>query len=300
MPEETNDRYFKRLAPEKLDPRQLRRQFSRAAATFDAAAVHPRTVADRLLERLDVVRLQPASILDAGCGTGYLTRALGRRYRRAHIVGIDLAPTMAQTARANAGWFPRSRYVGGDAALLPFADASFDMVASNLMLQWCEPARVFPELLRVMRPGSLLVFTSFGPDTLKELREAWAGVDRNPHVHPFLDMHDVGDALLRAGFADPVMDVERYTLTYADVDTALRELKALGAQNALRGRALGLTGRARFARFREGYLSLGQEGRVPVTYEVVHGHAWVAEPRSSRQRGSTAAIPIESIRRRRP
>lgn len=256
------------------DKRRLRAQFERAASTYDAAAVLPRTVADRLLERLDVVRLRPGRVLDAGCGTGYCTRALARRYRRARVVGLDLAHGMASHARRNAGWFSRARFVCGDAERLPFADASFDMVLSSLMLQWCDPAAVFPEFLRVLRPEGLLMFTSLGPDTLQELRAAWRHADSRAHVHDFPDMHDVGDALVRAGFADPVMDVERYTLTYPDVQAMGRDLRALGGQNAQPARTRGLTGRGCYSGFRSAYEAMATEGRIPATWEVVYGHAW--------------------------
>lgn len=283
--------------PFALDLPRVRRQFERAAPTYDAAAVLARTVAERLVERLDVVRMRPTRILDAGCGTGHSTRMVARRYRRAQVVGLDLAWAMAARARRRAGWFARSRFVSGDAGVLPFADTAFDLVSSNLMLPWCEPRTVFAEFLRVLRPGGLLMFTSFGPDTLRELREAWREVDDAPRVHVFLDMHDVGDALVQAGFADPVMDVERYTLTYADTHALLRELQALGAQNAQQGRRRSLTGRARFGRFLDAYACLAQGGRIPASCEVVYGHAWVRQERPA-PRGTTVVVPLDKIRRR--
>lgn len=281
-----------------FDKRRLRAQFDAAAATFDGAAVLQRTVADRLIERLDVVRLKPARILDVGWGTGYSTRALARRYPGSQIVGLDLAPVMAAHARRKAGWFSRARFISADAERLPFADTSFDLVLSNLALQWCDPATAFVEFLRVLRADGLLVFTTFGPDTLKELRDAWREADSQPHVHAFLDMHDIGDALVRAGFAAPVMDVDRLTVTYADVPSGLRELKALGAQNAHPARSRGLTGKARFDRFLSAYAAMAQDGRVPATCEVVYGHAWAPVARRS-QDGTTVRVPIDRIGRRR-
>jgi malonyl-CoA O-methyltransferase len=278
--------------------RCVRSQFARAVSTYDRAAVLQRTVADRLIERLDAVRLRPTRILDAGCGTGYCTRALARRFRGAGVVGIDLTWEMTARSRRRAGWFARSRFVNGDAEQLPFANASFDMVLSNLMLHWCDPVRVFAECLRVLRPGGLFVFTTFGPDTLRELREAWSRADQAPHVHTFLDMHDLGDILIRAGFADPVLDVERYTLTYRDVRQLMGDLKALGEQNAHALRPRGLTGRARFGRFQSAYAEMAKDGRVPATYEVVYGHAWIAEPTAGVRRArddTTVRIPIDKI-----
>jgi malonyl-CoA O-methyltransferase len=283
-----------------LDKRRVRARFGRAVSTYDRVAVLQRTVADRLIERLDVVRLKPTRVLDAGCGTGYCTRALARRFRGAGVVGIDLAWEMAARSRRRAGWFARARFVTGDAEQLPFAGASFDMVLSNLMLYWCDPATVFAECLRVLRPGGLFVFTTFGPDTLRELRDAWSRADQDPHVHTFLDMHDLGDILLQTGFADPVMDVERYTLTYDDVHQVMGDLKALGEQNAHAMRSRGLTGRGRFGRFQSAYAAMAKDGRVPATYEVVYGHAWVPELTAGvrRARGDTTVrIPIEKIGR---
>ncbi|NBC15183.1 MAG: malonyl-[acyl-carrier protein] O-methyltransferase BioC, partial [Gammaproteobacteria bacterium] len=156
------------------------------------------------------------------------------------------------------------------------------------------------DLLRVLRPGGLLLFSTFGPDTLSELRAAWAAVDQGEHVSPFLDMHDIGDALVRARFADPVMDVERMTLTYADIRALMRDLKQLGAHNALAGRARGLTGRRRLAALAEAYEHQRRDGRLPATYEVVHGHAWVTA-KAQRQFATDdgVAIPLEAVARRR-
>ena len=272
-----------------LDKRRLRAHFARAAGTYDGAAVLQREVADRMLTRLDVVKQIPETILDAGCGTGYCTRALARRYRRARIVGLDLAAPMAAHARRAAGWFARPRFVCGDIEALPLPAASFDLIVSNLTLQWCDLGRSLGELRRVLRPGGLLMFTSFGPDTLSELRAAWRTTDAGVHVHAFLDMHDIGDALLHAGFADPVMDVDRLTMTYPGVEQVLHDLKALGASNAARGRARALTGKSRYARFKAAYEALARDGRIPVTYEVVYGHAWAPE--------TARAAPITLVRR---
>lgn len=283
--------------PFDYDKRRLRSQFERAAASYDSAAVLARKVADQLIERLDVVRAVPQRVLDAGCGTGYCTRALARRYRAAQVIGADIAFGMASEARRKAGWFARSRFVTGDVERLPFADASFGLVAANFTLMWSDPAVAFAELLRVLKPDGLLVFTTLGPDTLSELRDAWRAVDETTHVHAFLDMHDIGDALVHAGFTDPVMDVERYTLTYPDVPAVLRDLKALGMQNAAPARRRSLTGLNRFRRFQSAYETRADQGRVPATYEVVYGHAWA--PAQRRIADGTVRIPVDRIGRRR-
>jgi len=229
-----------------LDRRVVRATFARAAASYDAAAVLQREIADRLMERLEYIRITPARILDLGCGTGYVTHLLAKRYRHAQLLGLDLALAMAHAARRrNTPRWPfalgqqlgRCRFVIADAELLPLADHSMDLIVSSLTLQWCDPDRVFRECRRVLKPGGLFLFTTFGPDTLKELRTAWRAVDNRVHVHDFIDMHDLGDALVRARFADPVMDVEHLTLTYPEVNNLLRELKAIGAHNAAAARA---------------------------------------------------------------
>lgn len=282
-----------------LDKRRLRRSFARAAATYDAVAVLQREIAERLLARLDVVKLQPEAILDIGCGTGYDLRRLSQRYPRARTLGLDLAETMARRARRRLGLWRRvtgrSRFVCGDAERLPLATASVDMVVSNLALQWCDPQRVFAEARRVLRPGGLFMFTTFGPDTLRELRAAWRAADEAVHVHGFVDMHDLGDMLLHAGFADPVMDMENFLLTYADVRGVMRDIKQLGAHNAAVTRPRGLTGKARFARFRAAYEAQARDGKIPATYEAVYGHAWVPDTEAARD--GVAVIPVARIGR---
>jgi len=194
----------------------------------------------------------------------------------------------------------RSRFINADAEALPFAERSFDLVFSNLALQWCDPDAVFRECRRVLRPGGLLLFTTFGPDTLKELRAAWRVVDSDPHVHAFIDMHDLGDALVRARFADPVMDVENLTLTYPDVPNLLRELKAIGAHNAATTRSASLTGKAHFARFVQAYEVFRRaDERIPASYEAVYGHAWVSQAEPAHTADGTAVISLNQLRRRR-
>jgi len=290
--------------PFALDRAQLRRAFERAAGSYDRGAALQRQVADGLLERLGLVRFAPERVLDVGCGTGYASALLARRYPRAQVIGTDIAQSMLHCARKRAWWHRsawRRRYVAGDAERLPFATAQIDLIVSNLTLQWCDPAAAFAEFLRVLRPGGVLMFTTFGPDTLKELRAAWSEVDERPHVHSFLDLRDVGDLLLASGFADPVVDVERLTLRYPAVLDVLRDLKRIGAHNVARSRARGLTGKGSFNAFRRAYESMGgaEGGGVPVTYEVVYGHAWAPSAERRRLAPAEATIPLSSIRRRR-
>ena len=293
-----------------IDRQQMRSAFNRAARHYDAAARLQREVSAQLLERLEMIRVQPQTILDMGCGTGCLSTSVAAHYRGARVLGIDIAESMARQARAASGGLPlrlRSMlglrapcyFLCGDAEALPLSPASFDMVLSNLTLQWCDARRVFAEALRVLKPGGLFMFSTFGPDTLKELRAAWQAVDGDVHVHPFIDMHDIGDWMLADGFADPVLDVERVRLDYRDVTALLRELKQLGAHNVAAARRRALTGRERFERFRAAYPMDDPAGNVSATYEVVFGHAWApATARLSPSSGSTA-VPLSQLRRRR-
>ncbi|NIP72394.1 MAG: malonyl-ACP O-methyltransferase BioC [Gammaproteobacteria bacterium] len=265
-------------SPAPLDKGRVRRFFDAAAESYDAAAVLQHEVGRRLIERLDYVRLRPAVVLDVGAGTGVTTAELGRRYRRSRLLALDLSPRMLQRARRRAPWFRRQGHLVGDAQRLPLAGGCCDLVFSNLTLQWCERLEAaLAEFRRVLRPGGLLMFTTFGPDTLQELRRSWAAADGYSHVSAFPDMHDVGDALLRARFADPVMDTERFTLTYPTVARLVQDLRAWGARNATQGRARGLTGRRRARAMAEAYEGFRRDGVLPATYEVVYGHAWVPE-----------------------
>jgi malonyl-CoA O-methyltransferase len=278
-----------------LDRARMRLAFERASDTYDDAALVQREVAERLLSRLDLIRLAPRRIADAGCGTGQCARALSGRYRDASITGFDLAHAMARHAARRRGvlarFTGRENYLCADVEALPFAAGSFDLVLSSLTLQWCNLDRAFAEIARVLAPEGLLLFSSFGPDTLAELRAAWRAADNAVHVHAFLDMHDVGDALMRAGFRDPVMDVERLTVTHANVRELLADLKHIGAHNVAAGRTRTLTGKRRFARFEQAYEAMRVDGRLPASYEIVYGHAWA--PRGA------VTIPVSAIGRRR-
>ena len=287
--------------PFDIDLARVRRSFGRAARAYDAAAVLQKRVRDELLERLDIVRLEPQAVLDLGTGTGHASLALKRRYRSSQVIALDLAEGMLHEASRRQTLLRRFRRVCGEAAALPLRDASVDLVFSNLMLQWCQdPDAVFSEIRRVLKPGGLLTFTTFGPDTLVELRRAWAAADSHTHVNRFIDMHDLGDALVRSGLAEPVMDVERFTLTYAEVRDLMRDLKDIGAHNANAGRPRGLTGKGTLARMTAAYETFRKDGRLPATYEVVYGQAWfpVAPPRRKGLPGEVV-VPIGKIGRRR-
>lgn len=283
-----------------LQSRAIRRAFDRAAASYDGAAVLQKTVRDELAARLDLLGFAPSTVVDLGCGTGHSTRALRDRWRDARVIAVDLAPGMLAQAGERQGWFRRFDRVCADAARLPFRDGSIDLLWSSLMLQWAvDIDAVLAEVRRVLAPRGYFTFTTFGPDTLRELREAWRVADDRVHVHRFLDMHDLGDALVRAGFADPVMDVDRITLTYDDVRGVMRDLQAIGARNAAAGRGRGLVGKGAFARVVAEYDRHRRDGRLPATYEVVYGQAWTPGERAPiRSRRGEATIPVGSIGRR--
>ena len=278
-----------------LDKRQVRLAFDRAATTYDDFAALQYEVADRLLERLDVIKLKIQTVLDIGCGTGYCTRALGKHYKRAEIIGLDLAPAMVGVARERITGQRKSLYLAGDAECLPIAANSIDLIFSNLALQWCDPDAVFNEFARVLRPGGTILFSTFGPDTLHELRKAWREVNETPHVHDLIDMHDLGDALMRAGMVEPVMDREDLILDYADVAAMMRDLKGVGAHNVAPNRARGLIGKSTFARFKTAYEAMAKDGRIPATYEAIYGHAWASQVTGGDKSGETHRIPISAI-----
>jgi malonyl-CoA O-methyltransferase len=281
-----------------LDVGWVRRSFDRAAKTYDAAAVLHKEVRANLLERLQLTALAPRVVLDAGAGTAHASRVLKRRYPKALVIALDSSMGMLKAARAQASWLRPFRRVCADAELLPLADASVDLIVSNLMLQWCNPDAVFAEFRRVLAPQGLLAFSTLGPDTLRELRSAWRRADLGTHVQTFIDMHDLGDALVRNGFVAPVLDVERLTLEYQQVQQMAADLKATGAHNASTDRAKGLTGPRKYAAMRREYESFRREGRLPATYEVVFAHAWVPQaPARRSSQADDATVSLEEIKR---
>ena len=288
----------------RLDRPGVRAAFDRASARYEAAAVLQARVAEELLNRLELFKFTPGVVLDLGAGTGRMTGELKRRHRRALIVALDLAPGMLREARKHQQLFRRFERVCGDAMRLPFADASVDVVVSSLMLQWCDPPDpAFAEIRRVLKPAGLVAFSTLGPDTLRELRTAWAEADGTSntynHVNHFTDMHDVGDALVRAGLSEPVLDVDRLQLTYPDALALMRDLKAIGAHNVTAGRPRALLGRERLRRMQNAYEMFRRDGRLPATYEVVYGVAWGAAGRpASAMVGGEAHIAPGAIRRR--
>ncbi|HEY2622488.1 malonyl-ACP O-methyltransferase BioC [Dyella sp. Tek66A03] len=283
-----------------FDKRQVRRNFGRAANTYEQHDALQQEVQGLLLDRLGFYLEAPTRVLDVGAGTGRGTALLRKRYPKAQVIAADLALPMLRTAKKHISWLKPFQRVCADATSLPLPDHSVDVLHSNLCFQWIDdlPA-LFGECVRVLKPGGLLVFSTFGPDTLKELRAAWAEADQQPHVSRFLDMHDLGDAMINAGLRDPVLDVDRYTLTYSEPRLLLKELQGLGATNADRERERHLLGKRHYQRMLAAYESLRIDGRIPATWEVVTAHAWGPPHGQSRRTpggGEMASFSVDSLR----
>jgi malonyl-CoA O-methyltransferase len=281
------------MTESELDFAEVRRAFDHAAATYDAHAVLQREVCERLLERLDFMTLQPDRVLDVGSGTGYGLAHLRARYAEAELRALAVAPAMLAAARARLpqpGWAQRARsrlapssarathLLCADMERLPLAPNSMNLVWSSLALQWAHDLEAtLKGFHQVLAPGGLLIFATFGPDTLKELRSAFKSIDDAPHVNRFVDLHDIGDMLIHAGFASPVMEMDMLTLTYDDLKTLMRDLKGIGAHNAATTRRRGLLGKSAWARLEQAYESQRLQGRLPATFEVIYGHAWAGD-----------------------
>ena len=284
-----------------VDKKRVRQSFDRAVETYDEHAALQRLVVDQLIESLEIIRIAPQTILDVGAGTGYCARALERMYPRARTILLDISHSMlAYASSKNKRWRSRQRYLCADADALPIASASVDFIFSSLTFQWCNDLdQVFTECRRVLKPEGLLLFSSLGPDTLRELRLAWSEVDGSPHINQFIDMHDVGDALIRAGFASPILECDVITVNYDDVFGVMRDLRGIGAVNSINGRSRGLSTKRKIKSMAEAYEKYRQGEKLPATYEVVYGHAWCPKPDARAQDGSTVAtFPFADIARR--
>ncbi len=279
-----------------LDSKKRRHGFEKAAESYDVAAVLQREIGDRLLQRLDYIKQTPSRVLDLGAGTGYISKDLLQRYPKTKIVAVDIAMSMLKKAALHRNWLRKPSVVCASAEALPFENDAFDMVISNLMLQWCEDLpQIFTGINRILAPNGLLTFTTFGPDTLRELRESWSKVDHYEHTSTFQDMHDVGDALMQAGFQQPVVDMETITLTYTSLTSLMRDLKSIGASNAAAKRNRGLTGKNKFKALEKAYEAFRTaDGLYPLTYEVVYGHGWATA--GVEVMGGGKVIPIVEVR----
>jgi malonyl-CoA O-methyltransferase len=252
--------------------RDVSRRFERAAATFDEADFVHRHTADGLLQRLSPMLLDSKRVLELGCATGTLSRQLARRFRRSRIISLDLSRAMLRRARRGHTRFSRIVELQADAGAIPLAARSVDVVVGNLLLPWiADPPAMLEEVSRVLRKDGLFAFSSLGPDSLRELREAFGD---GAHVQRFADMHDIGDALLRAGLVDPVLDVDYLTIEYRETARLYRDLAACGGGNTLAGRRRTLTGKGRFQCADRSLRDGMRDGLLRVSLELVYGHAW--------------------------
>ena len=288
------------MVPRRFDAARLKRSFGRAARAYVEVAVLQREVEARLLEQLAVLEdRKPARILDVGSGPGRASGAMKKRWPGADVIAMDLAlPMLREVPRHTRFWRPVRR-VCADATQLPLADASIDVVFSSLCLQWVADLPVaLAEFRRVLRPDGLLLFSTFGPDTLLELREAYlAAGERHPPLSPFAAIQQVGDALVAAGFRAPVLERDAFTLTYPDVRALLLELRAIGATDAQPQRPRGLGGKARHAGMVRAYEGQRRDGVLPSTWEVITAMAWAPDagvPRRE-QGADVASFPADRI-----
>ena len=283
-----------------LDQIQIVQHFNKAASTYDPVAVLQQQVGKSLLERLQGIRCQPQTILDLGCGTGYFEAFLKKLYPAAKIIGLDKSNGMLAKAQVKEKEYQLKNihWVNGSAENLPFSDNSFELVYFNLMLHWSNDfTNSLKEIRRILKTEGLLLFSMVGPDTLQELRYCWKTVDDKPHVHLFVDMHDLGDNLHQTPFVDPVMDVEYFTLLYSEALDLMKELKKLGVQNIAKDRHRGLTSKGTLKKLIHAYEGFrSEEGKLPATWEIIYGHAWVAEKQSHKQNEFVEIkIPLSSI-----
>ena len=291
-----------------LNKSLIRASFDRAAESYEEVAILQREIGQRLIQRLELINIKPQRIIDIGAGIGTQSEMLAQYYKDAKITAMDISINMLQVgkqkARPKLHKPDKLHYVCGDAECLPFANDSVDLIFSNLTIQWCNNLDfTFFELQRILKPGGLLMFSTLGPDTLHELRNSWKTVDNYNHVNVFMDMHDIGDAMTRFLFADPVIDVESIKMTYNSVFRLIDDLKALGAHNVTAGRPGGLTTKNRIQKMQSAYEQYRQDGVLPATYEVVYGHAWKPDPnqiqaKRPRRRPDFTTISLDEIQRR--
>jgi malonyl-CoA O-methyltransferase len=281
-----------------IDKKNVSLAFDVAAKNYDAASLLQQTIADRLIESFDVIKINPDSILDLGSGTGYGSRKLKQQFKKARFYQCDISGEMLKVARKQAPlFFSKNHFLCADASQLPLKKNQFDIVFSSLMLQWCNDLdAAFAEIRRVLKPGGVFLFASFGPDSLKELRECWQQVDDHVHVNAFVDMHDIGDALMRNGLDEPVLSVEHIVLTYDKCKQLMRELKSIGAHNINSGRRKTLTGKQRLNEVINHYESFRKDKKLPATYEVVYGHAWRPQQEKNNDGVNFQSISLEKLK----
>lgn len=279
-----------------LNPKHIRRRFERAAGSFDSADFVHAAMREGLLSRIEPLLVEAKIVLDLGTGTGSANRALLKRFKPARLIAVDLAHNMLLKARAKRSWRSRTAFAQASAGALPLAGESVDVVFANLLLPWLDdPTPVFSEVARILRKGGVFAFSTLGPDSLQEVRRAWAQVnDDHEHVNRFADMHDLGDGLVNAGLRDPVLDVDRLSVSYESCDRLFSDLTAVGARNTLHQRDSALTGKGPFAGMVSALESTATDGKISLDLELVYGHCWGGGPKSdpANYRIDPTQIPI--------
>jgi len=264
-----------------LRAQDVRRRFDRAAADFDEFDFVHAVTRDGLLARLEPMLLNAKTIVDLGCATGAAAKMLAKRFRGAQVIGIDQSPAMLHEAARKKSWFTKSIFVEGDAADIPLAEQSVDLVFCNQLLPWVDDVpSVFSEVNRVLCKNGLFIFASLGPDSFSELQRAWLAADQGDHVHHFADMHNIGDAAVRAGLSDPVLDVDRLKIQYENSAALFRDLTGSGARNCLAERGRSLTGKSRFAAMTQALQAINEDSGIELDLELVYGHCWGSGPRA--------------------
>jgi malonyl-CoA O-methyltransferase len=297
------------LAAHLVDKKEVRKSFSRAASSYDAAAILQKLVREEMASRMPLMKISPSVVLDAGSGTGQGSVLLHQMYPKAHLISMDFAMGMLKTSQDKTSSVlsklkkllgaNQPTFLCADIEKMPLLPSSVDLFWSNLALQWCHDIQAsFEEIHRVLAPNGLLMFSTLGPDTLYELQSVFPSNDAEVHVNQFIDMHEVGDAIARAGFSGIVMDVDKVVLTYQDVIAMMRDLKSIGAHNVNQGRGRGLKGRGFLKRIATEYEKYREEGRLPATFEVIYGHAWKAPSSRSQSHQNEQVAPVNFYAKR--
>jgi malonyl-CoA O-methyltransferase len=277
---------------------QITEAFNRVASQYDKVALLQQEVGSRLVERLDLLRLQPKLILDAGAGTGHCSRLLEKRYRQSTVFSIDMAQSMLVHAKKKASWRTKQRFICAQGEQLPFATRSMHAILSNLMLYWCMDAElVLLEMKRILKTDGCLFFTTFGPDTFHELRACLQDINLPGSLQPFLDMHDLGDLLLKIGFTNPVMDMEKITLTYSEFNHFLSDMVAWGEYDLFLHKAFKASKDYYITALNTAYERYrNEQNKLPVTFEIVYGHAFGA-PSTVKASGMETIIPLSMLKK---
>lgn len=272
----------------------IRQRFNRIAKQYACASVLPSEILQRLLARFDIMKINPDRLLDFGAREGAARQGLRQRFPKASIVSYECSECLLH--QFSRRWYQRAApRVCGSYEQLPFKDRTFEVIFSNLTLHWLNDLPLLlREWHRLLKPGGLLLFSTFGPDTLKELRTSFAAHSQYSHIHDFMDMHDIGDALIRAHFENPVMDMEYIQMRYQGISELFQDLKSMGATNARLDRRKGLMGKEQWQRIKQDYFERWGllEKSVPATAEIIYGHAWM--PATFREEGEIR-VPLSSI-----